>query len=38
VEAALLEYVARRKRVAIREIFGTVDWPFDYDYKAERER
>lgn len=38
VEAALAEYVARRKRRAVRDLFRTLDWPEDYDWKAERSR
>ncbi len=38
VEAALTEYVERRKRRMARELFGTVEWPPEYDHKAERER
>jgi len=38
VNEALAEYVARRKRRQVVEIFGTTDWDPDYDYKAERER
>lgn len=38
VNEALEEYVARRKRKEITELFGRVDWDSDYDYKAERRK
>jgi len=38
VNEALAEYVARRKRRQVVEIFGTADWDPDYDYKAARKR
>ena len=38
VNEALAEYVARRKRREIAEIFGRVEWDPDYDYKTERKR
>lgn len=38
VNEALAEYVARRKRRRVVELFGTADWDPDYDYKAERKR
>lgn len=38
VDEALAEYVARRKRRKILEIFGTLDWDPGYDYKEERRR
>lgn len=36
VNAALVEYVSRRKREKLLEVFGTLDWDPEYDYKAER--
>ena len=36
VNEALREYVARRKRRAIKDLFGKFEWDPDYDYKAER--
>ncbi len=36
VTAALEEYVEKRKRRAITEIFGTIDIDPDYDYKTQR--
>lgn len=36
VNEALAEYVARRKRRRMLDLFGTLDWDPEYDYKAER--
>lgn len=38
VNAALAEYVQRRKQMEIVELFGTIDYDPKYDYKAERWR
>lgn len=38
VNDALQEYVLRRKQLQIKEMFGTVDYDPDYDYKSERNR
>ena len=38
VNEALAEYVARRKRRRVLEVFGELDWDADYDYKEERKR
>jgi len=38
VNHALAEYVARRSRRTILDLFGKLDWDPDYRYKAERER
>jgi hypothetical protein len=38
VNAALDEYVRRRKQMRILDAFGTVDFDPTYDYKAERQR
>lgn len=38
VNAALQEYVARRKQRRIMGLFGKLDWDPRYDYKRERER
>ena len=35
---ALAEYVGRRKRRKILDLFGKLDWPDDYDYKALRNK
>ena len=36
VEEALQEYVQRRKQLAITELFGTIEYKDDYDYKEQR--
>ncbi len=36
VAAALGEYVQRRRQLQIIELFGTIDYDPDYDYKTER--
>jgi hypothetical protein len=38
VETALREYVQRRKRLKILDLFGTVDYDEDYDYKQQRQQ
>jgi Arc/MetJ family transcription regulator len=38
VNAALAEYVRRRRQQKIIEAFGTIDFDPAYDYKAERRR
>jgi hypothetical protein len=38
VTAALDEYIRRRKQIQILDLFGTIDYPEDYDYKANRRR
>lgn len=38
VEDALREYVQRRQRVRILDLFGTLDFDEGYDYKANRTR
>lgn len=38
VNEAIAEYVARRKRRKILDLFGTMEWNPAYDYKAERRR
>ena len=38
VTAALNEYVKRRKRLRILDLFGQVDYDPKYDYKAARRR
>ncbi len=37
VNAALAEYVARRKQRKIVSLFGTIDYDPAYDYKRERQ-
>jgi hypothetical protein len=36
--AALEEYIRWRKKMGILELFGTLDFDPEYDYKAERRR
>ena len=38
VTLALQEFVARREQASLVELFGTLDWDPDFDYKAERSR
>jgi hypothetical protein len=38
IRCALEEYVARRRRQRIVELFGKVNYEADYDYKAARRR
>jgi len=38
VTAALDEYIRRRKQMQILDLFGTIDYHEDYDYKANRRR
>jgi Bacterial antitoxin of type II TA system, VapB len=38
VNAALDEYVRRRKQQRIVSLFGTIDYDENYDYKRERKR
>jgi Bacterial antitoxin of type II TA system, VapB len=38
VNAALDEYIRRRKQAEIIDLFGTVDFDPSYDYKAERRK
>ena len=38
VTQALIEYIAKRERVRIKEIFGQLEWDQDYDYKSDRSR
>lgn len=35
IEAALKEYVQRRKQLKITELFGTIEYEDDYDYKQQ---
>ena len=37
VNQALVEYIRRRKMSDIIEMFGTVEYDEDYDYKASRQ-
>lgn len=36
VNAALSEYVQRRKQLGILKLFGKIDYDENYDYKRER--
>lgn len=36
VEEALREYVQRRKQLKILELFDTIEYDDDYDYKQQR--
>ena len=38
VNEALSEYIARRDRRRLLELFGKLDWDPSYDYKRERQR
>lgn len=38
VEAALREYVQRRKQLGIIQLFGRIDYDPGHDYKAARSR
>lgn len=38
VNAALDEYIRRRKQQRIVSLFGTIDYDPKYDYKSERRR
>jgi len=38
VTEALEEYIARRKQARIADLFGTIDFDPDYDFKAQRTR
>ena len=38
VTEALKEYIARRQQKRVAELFGTLEWDPDYDYKSERSR
>ncbi len=38
VEEALQEYVWRRKQLQVVDLFGTIDYEEDFDYKEQRKR
>jgi hypothetical protein len=38
VTKALKEFIARREQQEIVNLFGSLDWDPDYDYKTERSR
>ena len=38
VTQALVEYIAKRERSRVKELFGQLEWDSDYDYKQDRTR
>ena len=38
VNKALREFIARREQARLLELFGTLDWDDEFDYKLERSR
>jgi Arc/MetJ family transcription regulator len=38
VTKALHEFIARRKQSSLLELFGSLEWDEEFDYKAERAR
>ena len=38
VDMAQREFIARRKQMKLRELFGRLEWSADHDYKRERTR
>ncbi len=38
VTEALREYIQRRKQMKIVDLFGTIDYDPEYDYKSQRRR
>lgn len=38
IETALREYIQRRKRLKILDLFGTVDYDNSYNYKQQRQQ
>lgn len=38
VNRALKEFIIRRSQERLLDLFGTVEWDGDYDYKNERSR
>ena len=38
VDMALREFIARREQTKLRELFGSLKWSADFDYKRERTR
>jgi hypothetical protein len=38
VEAALQEYIGKWKQLKVVELFGTIEFDENYDYKLERNR
>ena len=38
VTKALQEFIARREQKRLAELFGSLEWDSDYDYKSQRSR
>lgn len=38
VTEALREYILRRKQQRVLDLFGTIEYDSDYDYKEQRQR
>ncbi|MGB2926027.1 MAG: type II toxin-antitoxin system VapB family antitoxin [Limnothrix sp.] len=38
VEKALEEYIQRRKRLKVIELFGMIEYDANYDYKTQRQQ
>ncbi len=38
VEVALHEYIQPRKQLQVMELFGTIDYDSDYNYKQQRQK
>lgn len=38
VTEALKEYIQRRKQLHVLDLFGSIEWDTDYDYKKQRRR
>ena len=38
IEAALREYVQRREQLKMLDLFGTIDYAEDYDYKQQGQK
>ena len=38
IEAALREYIQRRQQLKVLDLFGTIDYDEDYDYKQQRQK
>lgn len=38
VTQALVEFIAKRERAKVKELFGQLEWDETYDYKKERSR
>ena len=38
IEEALKEYIQRRKQMKILDLFGTIEYEENYDYKQQRQK